>query len=74
MECEEVLERLWEYLDHELDPEEAATLRAHLVGCAGCYPSFRCDHAFLELLAGLQRRCSAPPAFVAAIRAQLGLY
>jgi predicted anti-sigma-YlaC factor YlaD len=74
MECEAVLERLWEYLDHELVPEEAAAVRAHLGHCTGCYPSFCCDRAFLEMLARQRVRCSAPPAFVAFIRAQLGLH
>lgn len=73
MECEEVLERLWEYLDHELAPEEAATVRAHLGGCAGCYPSFRCDRAFLELLARQRAGCSAPPALLARVRSCLRL-
>jgi mycothiol system anti-sigma-R factor len=68
MECEEVLERLWEYLDHELAPEETAAVRAHLGRCAACYPSFCCHRAFLELLARQRVGCSAPPALLARVR------
>jgi len=73
MECEEVLRRLWEYLDHELAPEEAGAVRAHLGQCGCCYQDFCCDRAFLELLARQRARCSAPPALVARVRTCLGL-
>ena len=69
MDCEEVLIRLWEYLDHELGPEEAAAVTAHLSDCADCYPAYRCDRAFLDLLARQRGLCSAP----AALRVSLGL-
>lgn len=60
MNCEEVLIRLWEYLDQELAPEEAAVVRAHLRRCPECHPAYCCDRAFLELLARQRSRCTAP--------------
>jgi mycothiol system anti-sigma-R factor len=71
MQCEEVLKRLWEYLDHELVSAEAEAVRAHLGHCGCCYSNFRCDRAFLELLARQRAGCSAPPALVARVRSCL---
>jgi mycothiol system anti-sigma-R factor len=73
MECEEVLNRLWEYLDHELTREEAVAVGAHLSDCPGCYPDLCCDRAFLELLARQRAGCSAPPTLVARVRSCLKL-
>ncbi len=60
MRCEEVLIRLWEYLDEELAPEEGESVRVHLKGCARCHPAYCCDRAFLALLARQRARCRAP--------------
>jgi hypothetical protein len=34
--CAEVVERLTDYLEDVLSPDEVATLRSHLSGCDGC--------------------------------------
>jgi len=64
MGCEEVSKRLWEYLDTELDPEEAQSVVEHLYGCPACRPAFRCRRAFLKLLARQRHACMAPDTFV----------
>lgn len=64
MECEEVLIRLWEYLDQELGPEEAQSLGEHLYTCLSCRPAYHCDRAFLELLARQRTSCKAPRSLV----------
>jgi mycothiol system anti-sigma-R factor len=64
MECEEVLVRLWEYLDQELGPEEAQSVREHLFECLSCRPAYQCDRAFLELLARQRHGCKAPRSLV----------
>ena len=64
MECEEVLLRLWEYLDRELGPEEAASVAKHLQGCSRCHPAYCCDRAFLALLARQRATCLAPRSLV----------
>lgn len=74
MECEEVLNRLWEYLDQELGPEEAKAVGEHLHDCPTCHPTYCCDRALLELLARLRDGCSIPPACLSSIRARLGLH
>jgi mycothiol system anti-sigma-R factor len=71
MECDEVLVRLWEYLDQELGPEEAAAIEAHLGCCSGCYPAYACDRGLLELLARQRATCSAPMYLVLSIKARL---
>lgn len=60
MKCEDVLLRLWEYLDQELAPEEAGAVWNHLQGCSRCHPCYCCDRAFLALLARQRSRCRAP--------------
>jgi mycothiol system anti-sigma-R factor len=35
--CEEVVERLFPYLDKELDDETSAEVDRHLEACRGCY-------------------------------------
>ena len=74
MDCREVSIRLWEYLDHELGPEEAAAVTAHLALCVKCYPAYRCDRALLDLLARQRALCSAPAALRVSIRVQLELH
>ena len=68
MECREVIERLWEYLDGELAAEEAAAVAAHLAGCPTCGPRCRCDRAFLLLIVrSADRAVSAALRLAAAI-------
>ena len=71
MECEEVLIRLWEYLDQELGPKEAAAVRDHLDSCPGCYPAFGCSRALLRVLARQRMSCAAPAELVQSIRLRL---
>jgi mycothiol system anti-sigma-R factor len=71
MECEEVLIRLWEYLDHELGPEEARSVRQHLFGCLSCRPAYHCDRAFLDLLARLRTQSRAPRSLVLWVHSEL---
>lgn len=62
MECAEVTDRLWEYLDGELAAEEAAGVSTHVVGCAHCNSHCCCDRAFLALLVGVFTRSDRVPA------------
>jgi mycothiol system anti-sigma-R factor len=71
MRCEEVLLRLWEYLDQELAREEAKAVASHLGHCGRCHPAYCWDRALLELLARQRGNCSAPAALVVSIRLRL---
>ena len=73
MECEEVLARLWEYLDRELGPEESRSVGEHLTGCRSCLPAYQCDRAFLNLLARQRRTTMAPPSLIVWVRTELAV-
>lgn len=70
-DCAQVERRLWEYLDGALPAEEAAAVRAHLLGCRGCGPACRCCRAFLALVARSGAAGEAPGALRERIRSQL---
>jgi predicted anti-sigma-YlaC factor YlaD len=69
MECEDVLSRLWEYLDRELGPEDSVSIGEHLGSCSSCYPAYCFDRAFLALLARQRPACSTPASLVLWARA-----
>lgn len=37
LSCEEVIERLFDYLDRQLDPQEASDVEWHLERCRDCF-------------------------------------
>lgn len=39
-DCDEAMERLYEYLDNEMDDATAEGIRSHLSDCGGCHDSF----------------------------------
>lgn len=51
MECHDVLRRLWEYLDGELDPATSREVADHLSMCARCYPEYQTQMKILEATA-----------------------
>jgi anti-sigma factor (TIGR02949 family) len=59
-ECAAVMERLWEFLDGELGPDDAASLHAHLAMCAKCYPLYSFEKTFLDALAACKCETCAP--------------
>ncbi len=57
--CREALERLDDYVDHELSPEEERKVAQHLKICRHCLRKFEFQQ---ELLVGLRSKVqSAPP-------------
>jgi anti-sigma factor RsiW len=60
MLCDEVVILLWEYLDQELAPEDAAEVAIHLSHCSVCYPVYCHDRALLALVARSKRSVTAP--------------
>lgn len=75
MDCEPVLQQLWDYLDGELTTERRAEIVAHLQVCGRCFPTFQFEKAFLQ---AVQRAgAESPPSrgglreqVLAALRAQ----
>jgi anti-sigma factor (TIGR02949 family) len=60
IDCGEVMEQLYEYLDGELDAERVERIRAHLEVCKRCYPRYAFEKAFLRFLAE-NGRAETPP-------------
>ncbi|HET9038701.1 MAG TPA: zf-HC2 domain-containing protein [Gemmatimonadales bacterium] len=72
MECREVIERLWEYLDGELAAKEAAAIGRHLDECPTCHPHCSCDRTFLLVIRrSLAAPYPAPAALAKALRLRL---
>ena len=61
LDCDEAIERVYEYLDGELTPEVELAIQQHLAACAKCEPRFEHERLFLELLAERARLERAPP-------------
>ncbi|MGH7445730.1 MAG: anti-sigma factor family protein [Longimicrobiales bacterium] len=49
-DCEDVLLKLWDYLDDELDDARIDEVRGHLERCTGCRGYAEVSRAFLALL------------------------
>ena len=58
--CEDVFERLDDYLDRELSPEEMALVRAHLDTCAQCASEHRFEVRVLDDVRSKLRRIRVP--------------
>lgn len=54
VDCSEVLDRVYAFLDHELGDDRTLSYReieAHLQGCGGCLSKFDLERAVREVLA-----------------------
>jgi anti-sigma factor (TIGR02949 family) len=60
IDCGNVMDKLYEYLDQELDDEMIVKIREHLTVCKRCFPRYNFERAFLRFLAE-QGRVKAPP-------------
>ena len=53
-ECEQVLERMYEFLDNELDTATGDAIRHHLAACEPCLDRFDVEQALRALV---RQRC-----------------
>jgi anti-sigma factor (TIGR02949 family) len=60
IDCREVIEQLYEYLDGELTPDKEAAVREHLEACAGCLGLCDFERAYLRFLEARTRAVGAP--------------
>ncbi|MDB4913265.1 MAG: putative zinc-finger [Gemmatimonadetes bacterium] len=58
--CVDVLRHLWDYLDEEMTPTSAERLRAHIASCSTCQQYEGYQSCFLEAVAKLKAKLSAP--------------
>lgn len=49
-DCGEAVDQLYQYLDAELDPETAATVRSHVEDCDGCLESFEFERRLKDVV------------------------
>jgi mycothiol system anti-sigma-R factor len=61
MPCDQVLERIYEFLDGELTDDVEARIREHLAVCGKCYPHFRHEEVFLRFIERRSTLLKAPP-------------
>ena len=61
--CEEALERLWEFLDGELEAADETDVQRHLEVCARCYPRYDFQRAYFELMRRIRDRDGVPRQF-----------
>jgi len=61
MNCDETLEKLWQYLDRELDGASCVELQRHLEECRQCFSRAEFERRLRDIL---RRSCAgdqAPP-------------
>jgi anti-sigma factor (TIGR02949 family) len=54
IDCERALQRLFEFIDHELGPEDRAAMEEHLRTCRSCFSRAEFERRLKEKLAGLR--------------------
>lgn len=59
--CKEALEKLDDYLDHELSPDEQQQVATHLKICAHCAQMYHFERGFLEAIRNKAVQVQAPP-------------
>lgn len=68
LNCDEVTNRLYQYLDRELSEEELREVRLHLDLCPPCQERFEFEENILRLVGRCGRKLSAPPSLVDKVR------
>ena len=58
-DCREVLDRVYEYLDGEMNPSDLTKIRVHLEECSPCLRQYDLDEALKALI---RRSCACEPA------------
>lgn len=69
--CAELFERLDDYLDRELSPEETEKVEEHLRLCEHCAEVFGFEESILAEVKAKIRRIQAPEGLMERIRAKL---
>lgn len=69
--CAEVLQRLDDYLDRELSPEEMTLVREHLEICSMCAEEHYYERHILDGVKDKIRRIKAPPTLLGKVQAAI---
>jgi mycothiol system anti-sigma-R factor len=69
--CEDVFQRLDDYLDRELTAEEARLVREHLETCAACAGEYRFEESLLRSLRYKLQHIDVPEDLAARLNARI---
>jgi mycothiol system anti-sigma-R factor len=58
IDCEQVLEQVWSYLDGELEETAYIEIQAHVAECAGCGPKYDFQRKLITLV---EQKCKEGP-------------
>jgi len=58
LDCEQVLEMVWGYLDGEIDEEQYVGIHMHIEKCGECGPRYEFQR---KLMALVERKCKEGP-------------
>ena len=58
LDCQTVMQQLWDYVDGELTEERAVAIEEHIKMCARCYPQYEFERTFLDQVGKLRREHS----------------
>lgn len=70
--CQDTLDKLYTFLDRELDPVERREVEAHLSLCPPCREVFRIEYNVLRAVGEKCRETAAPPELVARVKRLCG--
>lgn len=71
--CAKTFERLDDYLDRELSPDEIASVEAHLEHCAVCAAEYRFESTVITQIRSKLKHLQAPPELLQRIALKLAL-
>ena len=69
--CQQTFERLDDYVDRELGPQELRDVEQHLHACEVCATEFRIEREVLDDIRSKLQRIRVPAALLARISARL---
>ncbi len=71
LSCHDMVTRLDDYVDRNLDPEEIRRVEVHLAGCIGCAREYRFEASLLQGIRDRLRRIAVPAGLREAIHHRL---
>ena len=58
LDCEQVLQMVWQFLDGEIDEAQYAEIEVHVAACAECGPRYEFQRRLMTLV---QQKCREGP-------------
>ncbi len=58
IDCEQVLQMIWQFLDGEVDEVRYVEIQAHIEACADCGPRYEFQRRLMVLI---EQKCRASP-------------